>query len=162
MRCVVLALLLMVPTVAVIAGDRAGNAPLNTALAETANNVTISIPKTGSAMDGGSILNDVRFSDGRLYTLDLKFPLDIATNKLIYPDTHFFIFVPDDWANRETLEHGSAAERRLVELLDDLISTTKDAHQKKNATTLVTFLKDRKRGFPQGKRWWDFTPWTVH
>lgn len=110
-------------------------------------------------MDGGSILNDIRFSDGRLYTLALKYPLDIATNQVVYPNTHFVIFVSDDWAHRETLEHDSPAEKRIITLLEKLTATTTDPHEMKNASTLVTFLKDRTRGFPAGPKWWDFTRW---
>ena len=135
------------------------DSPLDRAIAETPTSVSVNITRTGRAMDGGSILNDIRFSDGRVYTLALKYPLDIATNKVIYPDIHFLIFLPDDWAHRETLEHDSAAEKRIIELLEGLATTTKDAHEKKNASSLVTFLKDRTRGFPAGRKWWDFTRW---
>jgi hypothetical protein len=133
--------------------------PLNHALAETPLTVSISIVSTDLVLDGGSIGNKIRFSDGRLYELLDDFPLDIASTKVLYRDNHFSILVPDDWRNRETIEHGSAAERRLIELLEALIASTRDPHEKKNATSLVIFLKDRKRGFPSGSKWWDFTPW---
>jgi hypothetical protein len=136
-----------------------GDTPLNKAIAETPGNVSVAIVKTGRAMDGGSILNNIKFSDGRLYTLVLNYPLDIATNKVTYPDIHFVIFVPDDWARHETLEHGSSSEKRLIDLLERLAATSNDPHEKKDASSLVTFLKDRTRGFPAGRKWWDFTPW---
>jgi hypothetical protein len=136
-----------------------GDTPLNKAIAETPGNVSVAITRTGRALDGGSILNDIRFSDGRLYTLVLKYPLDIATNKVVHPDIYFVIFVPDDWARHETLEHGSSAEKRMIELLEQLGAISNDPHEKKNASSLVTFLKDRTRGFPAGRKWWDFTPW---
>lgn len=136
-----------------------GRTPLNQAIAETPSNITAAITKTGRAMDGGSILNDIRFSDGRLYTLVLKYPLDIATNKVAYPEIHFVIFVPEDWARHETLEHGSRAEKRLIELLERIAATSDDPHEKKNASSLVTFLKDRTRGFPAGRKWWDLSRW---
>jgi len=133
--------------------------PLNRAISESPVSVSVAITRTGGARDGGSILNDIRFSDGRLYTLVLKYPLDIATNRVIYPDIHFVIFVPEDWAHQEILEHGSAAEKRLIALLEQVAATTKDPHEKKNASSLVTFLKDRNRGFSSGRKWWGFTRW---
>jgi hypothetical protein len=141
------------------AKDDLTGSPLNRAILETRVSVSVAITRTGRAMDGGSILNDIRFSNGRLYTLVLNYPLDIATNKVIYPDIHFVIFVPEDWAHHETLEHGSGAEKQIIELLERLAATSNDPHEKKNASTLVTFLKDRKRGFPAGRKWWDFTRW---
>ncbi|MEY2564933.1 MAG: hypothetical protein QOH88_3126 [Verrucomicrobiota bacterium] len=133
---------------------------LSCALAETPQTVFISIPKTDVAVDGGSILNDIRFSDGRLYTLSLDFPVDLATDKLIYPEIHFTIFIPKREPPRlETLTHGSAGELRLIELLKSLIGKTKNPREKKNAASLVEFLKDRHRPFPRahgGK--WDLTP----
>jgi len=129
---------------------------VNQALAETPQAVSISIAATDPALDG-SIFNDLRFSDGRLYRLSLDSPFDMVANKVVYQDIHFRIFVPGDSPHLETLEHGGAAERRVIELLESLIATTQDLHQKKNATSLANFLKNRKQDFPRGKKWWDFT-----
>jgi hypothetical protein len=139
----------------------AGDVPLNDAIAQTPKTTVVSIVKTDRIMNGGSVVNDLRFSDGRIYTLSLDFPFDLATDKVIHADIHFTIYLPGAWERRETLEHGSAAEKRLIELLQQLVITTRDPHEKKNATTLTRFLKDRRQGFPMGRKWWDFTPWTV-
>ena len=135
--------------------------PLNRAIAATPNNVSVTIPQTGTALDGGSILNDIRFSDGRLYRLQLDTPFAISTDELIHEEIHFTIFNLPDRSQSEVLEHASAAEERLVQLLESLMVTTKDPHEKKNAISLVRFLRDRKQPFPMGRKWWDFTPWEV-
>jgi hypothetical protein len=144
-----------------LAADATEDGSINRAVAQTASSVSISIVRTSSAMDGGSILNRLRFSDRRQYTVSLDFPLDLATERVNYYDLHFRIFVTgEDPPRIEILEHGSAAEKRLTELLDALVATTRDSREKKNASSLVRFLKNRKQSFPAGRKWWDFTPWS--
>jgi hypothetical protein len=143
------------------AGGTAVAPPTNRAIAETPSDVSVSLPKTGTAVDGGSILNDIKFSDGRLYRLVLDTPFSMSTDELRYTEIHFRIVRLPDRSQSEVLEHGSAAEHRLIQLLKSLIATTKDPHEKKNANSLVRFLNDRKQGFPMGRKWWDFTPWQV-
>lgn len=139
------------------------DSPLCKTLAETPRSVTVSIARTGSAVDGGSILNELRFSDGRVYVLSLDFPFDLMSDKLIHSELHFTIFVPGkEPPDLETLEHDSPAERRLLELLESVVTTTKNPHEKKNASSLITFLRNRHQAFPRahgGK--WDLTPWST-
>jgi hypothetical protein len=130
--------------------------PMNEAVAKTPKGVSVAIVNTSWAMDGGSILNDIRFSDGRLYRISLDYPVDLVTNKLIYPQIHFTIYGEDqDRTHPETLKHEGPAERRLVELLEERISATADVHEKKNAASLVSFLKNRDQPFPgsHGGKW---------
>lgn len=139
--------------------ETAGGPPLSQELAATPATASISIEKTTWLVDGGSILNVLCFPEGRLYNLSLDYPWDEATYISWSQKIHFTIYVPgEERPYRETLEHGSAGERRLIELLDALITTTQDPHEKKNATSLVRFLKNRNQKFPSGSKWWDFTP----
>jgi hypothetical protein len=131
------------------AGEASQNVSrINKAIAETPKGVSISIDMTGRAMDGGSILNNLRFSDGRAYRLQLDFPLSLATGKVVSPQLQFRVFVTADATHNEALERGSPAERRLIELLHNLIGHTDDPHEKKNAASLVKFLTDRNQPFP--------------
>ena len=86
--------------------------------------------------------------------------MDLATDKLVHPEIHFTVFVPEkEPPQLEVIEHGSAAESRLIQLLEDRIRVTKEAHEKKNAVSLVQYLKNRHQKFPRahgGK--WDLTP----
>lgn len=158
MRIIFFCSILLLMVAQVVARDDVATSPLSQAIARTPQSVSVSLTKTARAMDGGSILNDIRFSDGRLYRLSLDFPFNI-NDEVIHPDIHFTIF---EEKNEETLEHASAAEKRLIQLLEALIAKTKDPHEKKNAESLLIFLKDRKRGFPMGRKWWDFTPWSLN
>ncbi len=137
-------------------------APLNQALAETPRAASISLTRTGPAVDGGSVLNEIRFSDGRVYVLSLDFPFDLMSDKLLHSELHFTIFAPGNKASHiETIEHNSAAERRLIRLLESLVATTVNPHEKKNASSLVTFLRDRHQAFPRARGGsWDITPWS--
>src|SRR5207237_8583317 len=94
------------------------------------------------------ILNNLRFSDGREYRIQLDFPISLATGKAKTSELHFRVIVPTDPSYDETIEHGSPAETRLVELLEDLVGQTHNAHETKNATPVVRFLKNRKQPFP--------------
>ena len=135
--------------------------PLNRAIAETPKDVSVTIPRTGTALDGGSILNDIKFSDGRLYRLQLDTPFAVSTDEFLYKEIHFTVFNMPDRSQSEVIGQGSAAEKRFVQLLESLVATTKDPHEKKNASSLIRFLRDRKQAFPMGRKWWDFTPWHV-
>jgi hypothetical protein len=145
-------------------GEYPPDGPINRAIAATPDGVTITIPQTQSLMDLGSIGNDLKFSDGRSYRFVFDQPFEFSGDGVRYQDAHFTIYRMNGYhalPDAEVIAHGSAAEKRIISLLDSLVSTTTDEHQKKNATTLLVFLKDRKRGFAMGKKWWDFTPWHV-
>jgi len=149
-------------TLGVACETKAEQLPISLAIAKTPDAVSMSIVRTDIALDGGSVINDLSFSDGRLYRLSLDFPVDIATNKVVHSKIHLTIFVRSDWEHRETVEHKSATERSLIRLLDTLILRTGDKHERKNARSLVKFLKNRNQAFPMayGKDW-DLTPWVI-
>jgi hypothetical protein len=124
--------------------------PMNHAIAETPQNVTIAIIHTDSLVDGGAVMNDLRFSDGRVYRLVLDHPFGIS-DKVQYPKIHFTIWEApkkDNGASAsEPLDHNSAAERRLIQLLASRDASTTDAHEKKNIAALIGFLTDRDQPF---------------
>lgn len=151
-----LAVILFATAYCLEAESSPGPDALNREIANTPKDISVLIEATDFAMDGGAVLNDLRFSNGRKYVLKLDFPLDLASDKVLYPNIHFTISIRGDWVNREVLEHGSAAERRLIELLKRLMESTEDSHQKKNAASLVLFLRDRKQPFPSFRsKYWD-------
>lgn len=157
--------LLVVCTISVSRAEDVTDGPINRAIAETRVGVTVTIPKTGTLMDLGSIFNDLQFSDGRLYRLVFDIPFEFSGNGLRYNEAHFRIvelpFKEEEKEKSEVILHESTTEKKLTSLLESLVSTTEDPHQKKNATTLLVFLRDRKKGFAMGKKWWDFTPWKI-
>ena len=134
---------------------------LNAMIVSLPTNVSINIPNTGTALDGGSIINDLAFSNGKRIRLLLNTPFAISTDEYLYKEIHFTLYSMPDRSRRETLEHGSPAERRLIELLKGLIDQTSDLHQKKNASSLINFLQNRNQPFSVSHEWWDFTPWEV-
>lgn len=154
-------LLLTVLAKASSAEHAGAGGPLNTEIAKTPLETSVSIVKTDRLMDGGSIVNDIRFADGRMYSLSIDFPFDVATDKIVHRDIHFSIYVPGRRKHREAVDHGSDSERRLIAGFERLSAKSTDPREKKNATTLARFLKNRRQGFPMGRKWWDFTPWSL-
>lgn len=151
-------LLLFFALNAFIAGCALAGDILNREIAKLPARTEVRITYTDSAMDGGSILNRLVFSNGEKLTLCLDFPYDLATDKLLYPQLHFSVFREGQWDNREEIAHGTAAEGRLVELLDTLARTTSSPSERKNASSLSFFLKNRGQKFPFGRsKWWQRT-----
>jgi hypothetical protein len=152
--------LLIVLNTSVVFSGQQERGELCRTIAQTPNDITASIVRTDFVMDGGSIVNDLRFSDGRRYALTLDYPINIANNKVLYPTIHFTVRASVDATRSETVEHGSAVELRMIALLETLMRNTSNPHEKKNASTLISCLKDRSQRFPRahGERW-DLSPW---
>jgi hypothetical protein len=126
---------------------------LQQAIAALPNNADVRIIYTDVLGDKKSVRNDLQISPEQTFHLILR---EVTASKTKRPPTAAtptsdrwqLVVHAHEWKSQETIEAGSAAEKKLLWLLRRRMATTTDAVEKQNASTLAEALMSRATPFP--------------
>ncbi|MFA6562492.1 MAG: hypothetical protein WCV00_11345 [Verrucomicrobiia bacterium] len=147
--------LLLLATCGASHSRAAAGSSMQQAIAALPNNADVRIIYTDVLGDKKSVRHDLQISQDRTFHLILRDAKPAAKRDKQTPavvnqaqDRWQLVIHAREWKGQESLESGSAAEKKLIWLLHRRAAATTDAAEKLNASTLVGILMNRNQSFP--------------
>ncbi len=147
--------LLLLATCGASQGRAAAAGAMQQAIAALPNDADVRIIYTDVLGDKKSVRHDLQISQDRTFHLILRDAKPAAKRDRQTPpvaiqaqDRWQLVIHAREWKDQESLESGSAAEKKLIWLLRRRVATTTNAAEKQNASTLVEVLMNRQQSFP--------------